>query len=384
MSENELSDTQPNPASNGSENTQPNPANATPSSAPRKKFPGWLVVLVFIALLAIGILGGYGSGMGKRYSAQNTQVTGQLLEQYQLGVQAMDGGKYEVAKQHFEYIIQHKPDFPGVQDAYANLLLRMMITPTLTPTLTPTITPTPDLRSVDEIYNNVIALLSAPADDLCARDWNDIITRLDSLRKADIAYHPAEVDGMYYIALRSRGVCKIYPQTYEPNAYCEDLNINLNGGIYDLTLAERFGPLDTNAETLRTWARMYIAGASFWDQDWEQVKSFFTQVMNALPNLSDSSCVSATERWRQASISYAQQLMTKGDFCGAVKQFEDAFSINSVKNETYFPIAEEAQNNCSGKKTSKTPQKTKLPPPNPATEVPTQAATEVPTQVPTP
>jgi hypothetical protein len=187
MSENELSDTQPNPTSKGSEDTQPNPVNAAPSSAPRKKFPGWLVVLVFIALLAVGVLGGYGSGMGKRYSAQNTQVTGQLQEQYQLGLQAMDGGKYEVARQHFEYIIQHKPDFPGVQEAYANLLLSMMITPTLTPTLTPTITPTPDLRSVDEIYNNVTALLSAPAEDLCARDWNGIITRLDSLRKADIA-----------------------------------------------------------------------------------------------------------------------------------------------------------------------------------------------------
>jgi tetratricopeptide (TPR) repeat protein len=317
--------------------------------------------------------------MGKRYSAQNTQVTGQLLEQYQLGLQAVDAGKYEVARQHFEYIIQHKPDFPGVQEAYANLLLRMMITPTLTPTLTPTITPTPDLRSVGEIYDNVIALLSAPADDLCARDWNDIINRIDSLRKADVTYHSAEVDGMYYIALRSRGVCKIYPQTYEPNAYCEDLNINLNGGIYDLTLAERFGPLDSSADTMRTWARMYIAGASFWDQDWEQVKSYFSQVMAALPNLSDSSCVSATERWRQASINYAQQLMAKGNFCGAEKQFEDAFSIDNPKNETYSPIFTEAQNKCSGKKVSKTPQKTQIPS-TPVTEVPTQAATEPPTQ----
>jgi tetratricopeptide (TPR) repeat protein len=406
MSENELKDTQPNQANSDLEptqanpvnneleatqansvnndlgSTQPNPVKEGSSSPVRKKFPGWLAVLVLIVLIAVGILGGYGSGMGQRFSAQNTLVSGQLQEQYQLGVQAVDAGQYEVAKQHFEYILQHQPDFPGVQGAYADLLLRMAITPTLTPTLTPTITPTPDTRSVDEIYNNIIALLSETNKSLCERDWNGIITRLDSLRKADPVFHPAEVDGMYYIALRSRGVCKIYPQSFLPNASCQDLNINLEGGIYDLTMAERFGPLDDAADALRTWARLYIAGASFWDQDWEQVKSYFTQVMSALPNLADSSCVSATERWRQASMSYAQLLMAKGDFCGAAQQFEDAFTIDSSKNDPYLSIASEAQSNCSGHKESKTPKKTKVPS-NPATEVPTEVATEVPTQAPT-
>ena len=75
------------------------------------------------------------------------------------------------------------------------------------------------------------------------------------LRKDDITYHAAEVDGMYYMALRNRGVCKIYPQSYEPNASCATLNINLEGGIYDLTQAEQFGPLDATASALRTWAR---------------------------------------------------------------------------------------------------------------------------------
>ncbi len=217
----ELEATQANPVNNDLGSTQPNPVKEGSSSPVRKKFPGWLAVLILVVLIVVGILGGYGSGMGQRYSAQNTLVSGQLQEQYQLGVQAVDGGQYEVAKQHFEYILQHQPDFPGVQGAYADLLLRMMITPTLTPTLTPTITPTPDTRSVDEIYNNIIALLSETNKSLCERDWNGIITRLDSLRKADPTFHPAEVDGMYYIALRSRGVCKIYPQSFLPNASCE-------------------------------------------------------------------------------------------------------------------------------------------------------------------
>ena len=56
--------------------------------------------------------------MGKRYSAQSTQESGSTMQQYQLGVQAVNAGQYEVAKQHFEYIIQNYPDYPGVKSAY--------------------------------------------------------------------------------------------------------------------------------------------------------------------------------------------------------------------------------------------------------------------------
>jgi hypothetical protein len=68
---------------------------------------------------------------------------------------------------------------------------------------------------------------------------------------------------MYYIALRYRGVQKII---YEGN---------LEGGMYDLSLTESFGPLDHEANGFRNWARMYVSGASFWEIDWERVLSFF-------------------------------------------------------------------------------------------------------------
>jgi tetratricopeptide (TPR) repeat protein len=336
MSENELKDAQPG-------STQPEIAPAA-----RKKFPGWLVALVLIILIVVGILGGYASGMGKRYSAQDTLVNGQYQEQFQLGVQAVNAGQYQVAKQHFEYIIKNYPDYPGVKSAYTDLLLHMMITPTVVPSPTPTITPTPDTRSIDQIYADVTGLISAADANLCGRNWDDIITKLDSIRKDDPTYHAANVDGMYYMALRNRGVCKIYPQSSEPNASCASLNINLEGGIYDLTQAERFGPLDSTAASLRTWARLYITGASFWDQDWTQAINYFGQVMANYPNLSDSSCTSASERFRQASLGYAQQLMDRGDYCGAEKQFEAIFAVDNPKNATVFPTGTMAVNVCNG------------------------------------
>jgi hypothetical protein len=64
--------------------------------------------------------------------------------------------------------------------------------------------------------------------------------------------------------------------------------------MYDMSLAEQFGPLDKEADTYRTWARLYITGASFWEIDWEQVINYFSQVYAAVPMLRDGSGVTAS------------------------------------------------------------------------------------------
>jgi tetratricopeptide (TPR) repeat protein len=347
MSDSELKDTQPNPPSAGESTNAVVPDH-------RKTFPRWLPAVVVVLLIVIGLLSGYGSGMGQRYAAQNTLVTGQLQEQFQLGQQAMDAGQYEIAKQHFEFIIQNNPNFPGVRAAYADLLIRMQVSPT--PTFTPTLefTSTPDPRGAQAIFANAQALISAGS-------WNDAIGALDSLRKVDPTYQTAQVDGMYYIALRQRGLGKILA------ASCKD--INLEGGIYDLTQAEHFGPLDSNAAGLRNYARLYITAASFWDQDWVQAQTYFYQVMSALPSLTDSSCDSATERWRYATIKIAEDKLAKGDICGAKDQYDAAFSTGSILNGPYYPTATEVGVQCEDN--GGPPADTPTPGGEPPTETPT-------------
>jgi tetratricopeptide (TPR) repeat protein len=349
MSDN-LKDTRPNLVQSG---TEPNPGR--PETA--RKFPRWLVAGVVLLLIIIGVLGGYSSGMVRRYTAQSTLNRGQLQDQYQLGMQAMNAGNYENANKYFRFIIQTDPNFPGIQTAYSDLLIKMKVTPTPEYSPTPYVSPTPDLRGADQIFNTAQQLLNSG-------DWDGAITNLDSLRKTTPTYRTAEVDGMYYMALRQRGVAKI-------TAACQDTN--LEGGIYDLTLAEHFignGNLDSTAQSLRTYARLYIIGASFWDQDWVQAQNFFAQVMTGYPNMSDSSCLTATKRWYQATIYYAEQLMAAGDACGATTQFSSAFALNldDPLNTTAFPAATAAQNQCSP------------PSQNTPTETPTGAPTEVPTE----
>jgi tetratricopeptide (TPR) repeat protein len=358
MSDSDLKDTQPNRALH---DTQPN----SPAPVTRKNFPRWLAALCVVTLIAIGLLAGYGSGMGQRYAAKNTVVAGQLDEQFQLGTQAVEAGNYDLAKQYFEGILRTDSNFPGIQAAYADLMVRMLVTPTPVFSPTPLVSPTPDLRGAEEIYNTALQLLNTS-------DWNGAITNLDSLRKSNPTYRTAEVDGMYYMALRQRGVEKI-------TAACK--NVNLEGGIYDLTLAEHFvgtGNLDSYAESLRTYARLYIIGASFWDQDWLQAQSFFAQVMTAYPNMSDSSCKSASKRWYEAILNMANQLLAAGDACGAQPLYATALAVNDPSNDTVYPTATAVNNQCNGWVGG--------PPTETPTEAPTagDTPTEMPTSTPTP
>jgi hypothetical protein len=328
MPENDLTDTQPN---------IPLPKTQADSSAVGSKsgFPRWLVGICVLALIAIGLLAGYRSGMGQRVAAYNTQIAGQLDEQFKLGMQAFTDGNYELAQKYFDFVITNDSSFPGIVTAYSDLMMKIHVTPTPEFSPTPVVSPTPDLRGAQDIFNTAQQLLNAS-------DWNGALTNLDSLRKSFPTYLTAQVDGMYYMALRQRGYGKIV-------ASCADAN--LEGGIYDLTLAEHFvgtGNLDAVAESLRTSARLYIIGASFWDQDWLQAQNFFGQVMTQYPNLTDSSCLSATSRWVKATHLVAEQYYAAGDYCKAVDQYAAAFAVGDPLNNPVYPTATEAANKCSG------------------------------------
>lgn len=318
--------------------------------------PRWMYIVIFALLLALGIFSGYQAGMSDRRAAKATAVSRQLSEQFQLGLQAMERKQYEIALTHLQYVLQNDPNYPGAKEKYAELLILMAITPTPTPTPTPTVSPTPDLRAAEEIFQNAQQLIAA-------QNWDEALATLDTLRKKAPDYRTAEVDGMYYIALRMRGMDKL---TFNSGETCQD--VNLEGGIYDLTLAERFGPLDRDAEGWRNFARLYITGASFWNLDWQRAQAYFAEVYPYMPNLMDASCMTAQERFRFATLRYAEQLLTAGDYCGAEEQFNLAFAIPSNENAAAYPTATEVYFACHGHP-APPPQHT--PTPTPTGEAPT-------------
>jgi len=319
-----------------------------------KTFNFWIILLISLLIITIGVFFGYQKGLGDRQGAASVVLQQQLQDQFQMGVKAMDSGLYQVALKNFQFILQNDPNYPGAQDKLVEVLLKLSLTPTDAATITPMASPTPDTRAVETIF-------SEAQNAIANKDWDGALNSLDSLRKVDPNYKTVQVDGMYYISLIQRGEGKI------ANADCK--SINLEGGIYDLSLAERFGPLDNYSQSLREWARTYITGASFWDIDWKQALYYFDQLYLNTPYLSDSSCQTAVQRYRFAAVKYADALVASGDVCGAKQYYDAALQIVNQDNPLVVPTATYAWEQC---------EKGNLPPPAPIVDTPTPTITPTP------
>ena len=305
------------------------PARRPPA---RKNTITWLLIplvgalaLVLIAMLSA--FSGYASGINLRRSAESTQVAGAADEQYQLALEDIAQGQYFRARQRLEYVIKANPNYPGAADKLAEVLLELNTTATPTLVPTPTVTPTPDTRNIQDLYNQ--------ADQAMLNSlWTEAIDALLALRKIDPAYEAVKVDGQLFVALRNRGRDKILKES------------DLEGGIYDLTLASKFGPLDSEAQGLLNWTTLYITGASFWGIDWEQAVSYFQQVAPQTPNLMDGSKMTATERLRQALFELGNQQAASNQYCKALQNYQQSLAI--APDPAVQQAAELAQKGCEG------------------------------------
>lgn len=284
---------------------------ATPAAVDKpsrsRRWPWFLLGIVLIlAFGAFGVWQGYQSAARLRTARQAEANITNATEHFMLGIQAQENKQYSIARQQFEYVIQIDPNFPGAQDRLREVMIQMAIveTPTPAPTVAePTLTPTLDTRPQEEIY-------ATARQQYAAQDWEGVFASVDSLRRIDPTYRAVEIDGMLYLAYRFRGVDKLIH------------TVNLEAGLYDLALAERFGPLDVDALGYRNWARQYLTGASFWMVDWLKVVQYFEEIYPYFPNMRDSSGLTAVERYRVAARSYADQLNTAGDYCTAYEYYE--------------------------------------------------------------
>lgn len=313
-------------------------------------------VLGLLLLVGLGGFGGYARGIGDRTEAETSITSKQLNEQFALAVVDMESGRFETAKERLEYIIAKDPGYPGAQEKLTQVLVLSSI-PTNTPIPTPT--STPDFSGAESAFQRAQQLIQA-------KDWPKTLEALDTIRKLDPTYKTAQVDGMYYFALRNNGFDLITKEG------------NLEGGIYYLTLAERFGPLDNTANGLREGARAYITGASFWELDWKQAVDIFSQVGLGWPSLWDGT-MTASQRYYNASMRYGDELFLKGEFCGAYEQYTNAMSmgnLDSVSAKNY----NDAQIGCYP------PTATLEITPTATGPLPTEppVATEVPTETPEP
>ncbi len=278
----------------------------------------WIVLGIFSLISAATA----GLGLGyirETYTKRENLTISSAIElqtQYELGKLDYEAGRYEIARQRFEYILEKEADYPGAMDFLTRTLLRMVeddvnITqelPKSSKTPTPTLSPTPDTRAVEEIFESALMLYEV-------MDWHSLVQTLMALRDNDPMYQVSQVDRMLYLAHYFNGIDKILVEG------------DLEGGLYDLSLAELFVPLDSHAEVYREWARLYQIGMSFWYVYPDRSVYYFGQLAKAAPYIKDLSGVPAITRYRLALIMYGDVLAQGEDWCGAADQYNLAQGI---------------------------------------------------------
>lgn len=304
----------------------------------------WLLPVMLLIVVAGGLMG-YTRGRALRLEARAQAVRAQAQEQFDLGVADLEAGRYELARQRFEYVIQLDPSFPGAAERLAEALV-VLNRPTARPT--PQASPTQNLAPVEGLFDQARAAL-------VGEDWDLAIETLLLLRKKDAGFRAVEVDSMLYLALRNRGVSRI------ANAG------ELEEGIYDLSLARKFGPLDRDASNWKGWAELYLKANAYMGVNWGQALSYFAQVYLVAPYLKNDAYI----KYAVSAHNYALEVVSSGDPCAAEELFDESLLV--WDNATLYPTATETYNLC---------RTATAPPPAPPPETPTPDGT--PTETPTP
>lgn len=362
------------------ENTAPVPVQPLPppletveneheTPAPKKIKRGrWVLfgILGILLLAAIGASIGYGMAIKARMAAATEQKYVQATVQYELAMQDQKDGKLDMARQRLEYVIQIYPEFPLAVEKLTEVMMAIGQSGTqIAATSAPVITPeaTKDTRAAAELYADV-------QTQFANSQWTELLTTIRSIRDSDPTYEAVKLDGFYYLALRNDGIVKIQ-------------NGDLEMGLYEFALADQMAPIDTDAESYRTWARLYLTGASYWNIDWEQVTTYFSQLYAMVPNLMDSSSMTVTMRYGKGLELWGDAFAASGDFCSAVPKYEASAGI--TWSQPLVDKIDQANQGCAGQ--PPTPEGGVAPTPVPSETIPvpeTPTDTSVPTDVPVP
>ncbi len=308
------------------------------------------ILLVLIAALISGSLGYY-SGINQRKAEEENQRLTLAATHYKYGMEALMSGNYEVAKVQFEYVIQIYPDFPDITEKYTEALIN--ITKEQQTTALPTPTATLDIQGAQALFQQSQTYMTN-------QEWCSAVDTIRNLRDEEYTYETLTVDGMLWTSLRNCAVKKITTEG------------DLEGGLYYFTLAEKFAPLDHDAVTYSSMARMYVTGASYWEVDWAQVVYYFGQVYNSSPYLHDTSGWTGIDRYRIGLSNYGDYLMSKSEYCSAQEQYQ--LSINIQYDDDVADRLNEATLYCQGPTEA---------PATPTTEAPYEVTTD-PAETPTP
>lgn len=305
-----------------------------PRTAPKKVRRAkwiWLGILIMLVITALGAGTGYVYAMQIRLTEENNQKLTAATTQFLLAEKDQQNGQLEMARQRLEYVLKVYPDYPGVTDKLKEVIVAISLNQAQVadPQETPATVITP-VVTVDT--GQVKVLLSQAQNQLSASDWRGLLDTVEKMRNIDPTYEAIKVDSLYYFALRYNAIDKIKTG-------------HLEKGLYYFSMAEQIAPLDADTYSWINWARMYQFAGSYFGYNPARAVEEFQKVAKDIPNLIDTSGLTAKDRYIMSLEDYGDALMLIYDYCNAAIQYEASRSL--LSSETINAKLNEAQAFCA-------------------------------------
>lgn len=337
---------------NLNEFTQEIPVLTPTKPTKRKRSPWiWYGILFIVFCLAVAIYGGYKNGVSRRLANEKNMIMSQISVQLSKAYQDIENKNYENAKVRLEYILQKYPGFPGVDALLVDVMMQLGAQAVTTPNpsvvdnipseTVATPLPTLDPQIAATMYANI-------QQQINGKQWELALESIRELKEKDYTFRSVAVDGLYFIALRNRGMQKISSGELEQ-------------GLFDLSVVNTMGALDGEADGLKYWASLYLTGASYWDGNWAMAVEIFEELAKQMPYLSDGTGYTSTERLRIGLYRLGDEFVARGEVCAAIPYYRRSLEVGPNPDLSARLITLEQQ--CAEQAPSATPTPGDVTPP---------------------
>ena len=252
----------------------------------------WVLAALALLALTVAISGYAGLYYGERDREAERQAT--IQEHYQAGLEALNAGQYEIARAHFQYILQLDPDNAMAEQGAAEVEARIAARPTPTSEVVRPL--------ADQLWEKAKAAYEA-------QDWEEAASLLTQLRSLDPEYQADEVEEMLFHSLYEAGMALLD----------ED---QLEEGIFYLDRAVALRPLDEEAAYQRNLAARYLAALNLWGVDWEGTIEALKELYALAPDYKD-----VYQRLYRAYVEYGDSLSEQGEMCPAEMAYTEALRL---------------------------------------------------------
>ncbi len=302
----------------------------------------WLGILIMLVIIAIGSGIGYQSALQARMAEDTNHRLELATTQFLKAEQDQAAGNLNMAQDRLEYVMTIYPNYPGVTEKLAEVMLAISLSssqdpnPQPTPEVVVTAVPTKDTSVVSELFIQA-------QNQLTAQDWPGLLNTVNQMRNLNPAYESIKVDGMFYYALRYNGILKIQEGELEV-------------GLYYFAMAETIAPLDGDIESWRRYAQNYIYAGTWYGVNWYKAAEAFYSVYQDVPYLMDSSKITSKQRYVNSLEGIGDMMMLemkKDYFCQAVDQYEKAKEI--ISNDRLVGKIAQAKEYCENPPATPTP-----------------------------